>query len=208
MRGRQWSIPAAQHTILQGNSGRKELSMSEYWNSVAHVGLADVQELMAELASPKPAERQHARELLVSVGRPAVGTLIRLLEDSRDLVRGEVVKTLADIGDRSAAPALVGALEDDDGHVRWLAADALIDLGPQAVKPLLSALAYRASSPELLEGAHHILSRLYWHDSPKVVKPVLAALDGPSPQMAVHLAAYSALNTLRSTPGGESPGSP
>ena len=77
-----------------------------------------------------------------------------------------------------------------------MAAQGLIDLGHEALRPLLAVLAYRASSPELLEGAHHVLSRLYWRDSPKLVKPVLAALNGPSPQMAVHLAAYSALNAM------------
>ncbi len=85
------------------------------------------------------------------------------------------------------------------GTCGWAAADALIDLGHEALQPLLSALAYRATSPDLLEGAHHVLSKLYWRDSPKLVKPVLAALDGPAPQMAVHLAAYAALNTIRAS---------
>jgi HEAT repeat protein len=173
--------------------------MSEYRNSMEYAGLADVQDLIAALAGPNPAERQHAREALVAVGRPAVGPLIRVLDDPRSQVRWEAVKALASIGDHAAAPALIGALEDEDWDVRWLAANALIDLGHEAMQPLLSALAYRASSPDLLEGAHHVLSKLYWRDLPKVVRPVLAALDGPSPQMAVHLAAYAALNTIRAS---------
>jgi HEAT repeat protein len=173
--------------------------MSESRNSVEYAGLADLHELIAMLASSNPADRQHARGALIAVGRPAVGALIGLLNDSHPQVRWEAVKALAGIGDRAAAPALIGAMEDDNGDVRWLAANALIDLGHESLQPLLSALAYRASSPDLLEGAHHVLSKLYWRDSPKVVKPVLAALDGPAPQMAVHLAAYSALNAMRSS---------
>jgi HEAT repeat protein len=182
-----------------GNSDREEAAMSEYYNSVEYAGQADVHGMIEALAGTNPIDRQHAREALVAVGRPAVGRLIRLLDDSRSQVRREVVKTLAAIGDSAAAPGLVDAMEDEEVDVRWLAAQALIDLGHEALNPLLAALAYRASSPELMEGAHHVLSRLYWRDSPKVVKPVLAALDGPAPQMAVHLAAYSALNALRTS---------
>jgi HEAT repeat protein len=173
--------------------------MSEYRNSVQYAGLADVQSTIAALRGTNPADRQHARERLIAIGRPAVAPLVRLLDDPHHQVRWEVVKTLAAIGDPAAAPALTEALEDEAADVRWVAAHALIDLGHEAVRPLLSALAYRASSPELLEGAHHVLSRLYWLDSPKLVKPVLAALDGPAPQMAVHLADYSALNTIRAS---------
>jgi HEAT repeat protein len=173
--------------------------MSEYRNSVQYAGLAEVYDLIAALSGKKAADRQHARELLIAVGRPAVGPLVRLLDDADQKVRWEAVKTLAAIGEPAAAPALIEALEDDAADVRWVAAQALIDLGHEALRPLLAALAYRASSPELLEGAHHVLSRLYWRDSPKVVKPVLAALDGPAPQMAVHLAAYFALNAIRTS---------
>ncbi len=173
--------------------------MWEYRNSVEYAGVADIHGLIASLAGASPAERQHAREALASIGRPAVGSLIRLLDDPQWQVRWEAVKTLAAIGDAAAAPALIGAMEDEHGDVRWLAANALIDLGHEALQPLLSALAYRPSSPDLLEGAHHVLNKLYWRDSPKVVKPVLAALNGPAPQMAVHLAAYSALNVMRAS---------
>ena len=126
--------------------------MSEYRNSVEYAGVADIHGLIASLAGASPAERQHAREALASIGRPAVGSLIRLLDDPQWQVRWEAVKTLAAIGDPAAAPALIGALEDEHGDVRWLAANALIDLGHEALQPLLSALAYRASSPDLLEG--------------------------------------------------------
>ena len=173
--------------------------MWEQRNSVGYASEGDVHGLIAALSAANPADRQHARETLVNIGRSAVSSLIRLLDDPHSQGRWEAVKALAAIGDPAAAPALIGALEDEEGDVRWLAANALIDLGHEALQPLLSALAYRQSSPDLLEGAHHVLSKLYWRDSPQVVKPVLAALDGPAPQMAVHLAAYSALNVIRAS---------
>jgi HEAT repeat protein len=173
--------------------------MSDYESSVKYAGAADMHGLIAALGASNPADRQHAREALIRIGRPAVAPLIRLLDAPHPLVRWEAVKTLAGIGDPAAAPALIGAMEDDNRDVRWLAASALIDLGHEAMQPLLSALAYRPSSPDLLEGAHHVLNKLYWRDSPRLVKPVLAALNGPAPQMAVHIAAYAALNAIRAT---------
>ena len=61
--------------------------MSEYRNSVEYVGVADIHGLIVALAGASPAERQHAREALVSIGRPAVGPLIRLLDDPHWQVR-------------------------------------------------------------------------------------------------------------------------
>jgi hypothetical protein len=171
--------------------------MSASFKSVKGPGAADVHDLIEALAGTHPTDRQHAREALVGIGRPAVSSLIRLLDDPRSQVRWEVVKALGAIGDPAAAPALIGALEDEESSVRWLAANGLIDLGHEALQPLLSALAYRPTSPDLIEGAHHVLDKLYWKKAPRIVKPVLAALNGPSPQMAVHVAAYSALNAIR-----------
>jgi HEAT repeat protein len=197
------SIAGPLHTIPLGLSDAKENAMSELVNRLERPTAADIHDLIAALAAANPAERQHAREALVAVGRSAVDPLIRLLDDPHPHVRWQAIKALGAIGDPAAAPALITALEDEEGDVRWLAANGLIDLGHEALQPLLSALAYRASSPDLLEGAHHVLDKLYWRKAPKVVKPVLAALNGPAPQMAVHIAAYAALNALRA--GQEEP---
>ena len=107
--------------------------MSEYRSSVQYAGVADVHGLLAALKATDARDRQHARELLIAVGRPAVGPLVRLLDDPDHRVRWEAVKTLAAIGDPAAAPALIDALEDDAADVRWVAAQALIDLGHEAL---------------------------------------------------------------------------
>ena len=188
-------VPAAYNSL--GHSDAKEDEMSEVINRLERPAAADIHGLIAALADANPAHRQHAREALVAIGRPAVEPLIRLLDDPDPQVRWQAVKALGAIGDAAAAPALIGALEDEESDVRWLAANGLIDLGHEALQPLLSALAYRPSSPDLLEGAHHVLEKLYWRQSPPLVKPILAALNGPAPQMAVHMAAYAALNAIR-----------
>ncbi len=122
--------------------------MSEYRSSVQYAGVADVHGLLAALKATDARDRQHARELLIAVGRPAVGPLVRLLDDPDHRVRWEAVKTLAAIGDPAAAPALIDALEDDAADVRWVAAQALIDLGHEALRPLLSG----AGVPSQLAG--------------------------------------------------------
>jgi HEAT repeat protein len=173
-------------------------------NRVERQSVSDVDGLIAALRTSRPVDRTHAREGLVAIGGPAVDPLIRLLEDSRPHVRWEAVKALGSIGDRAAAPSLVGALEDEDDGIRWLAARGLIALGREALPPLLSALAYRPSSWTLLEGAHHALSGLYERGKlPGLAKPVLAALNGATPQMAVHMAAYVALDAIRAATSSE-----
>jgi HEAT repeat protein len=159
--------------------------------------VAAIHDLIAALTNGSPVDRQHAREALAAIGRLAVDPLIRLLGDHRPHVRWEAVKALGSIADPAAAPALVGALEDEDGDVRWLAAEGLIGLGLEALQPLLSALACGPSSSDLLEGAHHVLYTLDRRRLPSVVKRVLVALAGSTPHMAVHLAAYTALKSLR-----------
>ena len=87
---------------------------------------ADIDSLVAALASPDRVTRQTARETLVDLGHAAVGPTIPLLNDRNDHVRWEAAKTLAEIGDPAAAEALVKTLEDRDAGIRWLAATGLI----------------------------------------------------------------------------------
>jgi HEAT repeat protein len=173
--------------------------MSELLNNPKEAGASDIRGLIAALKGTNPADRQHARDALVALGKPAVAPLVQLLNNPHPQVRWQAVKALDAIGDPAAAPALVAALDDEEGDVRWLAANGLIDLGREALVPLLSALAYHPSSPDLLEGAHHVLYKLHCRNSPRLVKPILAALNGPAPQMAVHLAAYAVLNAVKTS---------
>jgi HEAT repeat protein len=184
--------------MLKGRSDEQEESMSGLANDLERTAVADIHDLIAVLTDTNPVDRKHAREALVSIGKPALDPLIRLLNDHRPHVRWEAVKALGSIGDQVAVPALVGALEDEDGDVRWLAAEGLIDFGLEAVQPLLSALACRSCSSDLLESAHHVLCALNNRRGlSKPVKSVLAALNGTTPRLAIHLAAYRALNAIR-----------
>jgi HEAT repeat protein len=102
--------------------------------------------LMEMLVSKKGVTRQKARKMLVAFGKPAVPSLINILQSSKLYqVRWEAAKTLCAIGDIKAIPSLVKALEDKSMDVAWLAAEALRKLKMAAWPALLNSLIKRRS---------------------------------------------------------------
>ena len=158
---------------------------------------ANVSALVAKLGSRNGMERQHAREALIALGEPAIGTLVAALDADRKVVRWEAAKTFTDLHAPAAAPALVKTLADEEGDVRWLAAEALIGLGEIALIPLLEALMGRTDSVELREGAHHVLHALNHGQLAEIVGPVLTTLECYEPELAVPLSAEQALAKVR-----------
>jgi HEAT repeat protein len=159
---------------------------------------ARILSLAADLASPDPTVRTKARKALVAIGELTVPSLIRLLSHRKPHVRWEAVKALCCIADPLSASALVDALGDRDGDVRWLAAKGVAALGRDGLQPLLAALLQRAKSGWLCEGAHHVCHALVKRKGlGPILRPVLAALEEPEPEVAAPLAAYAALSRLR-----------
>ena len=157
--------------------------------------------LVAELANPDPTVRTKARKTLVAIGTLAVPSLIPLLSHRKPHVRWEAAKALCGIADPLAATALVNALDDRDSDVRWLAAEGVAALGRDGLQPLLAALLQRSRSGWFCEGAHHVCRTLVKKKrlSP-ILRPVLAALEEPEPEVAAPPAAYAALSKLRALP--------
>jgi hypothetical protein len=134
----------------QEPTGTEKLELSSLLNS-----------LMDVLAGKDGAARMKARKALVALGKPAVASLIRALQNSRsDQLRWEAAKALGTIGDSRAIPALMKALEDRDSDVRWVAAEALKKFRKAAWPPLLRALVKTGADSSLLrQGAHHVLRK-------------------------------------------------
>jgi hypothetical protein len=154
--------------------------------------------LMVDLASPDAAVRMKARKALVVIGKPVVPPLIRLLSHRKPHIRWEAAKALGAIADPLAAFALVNALDDRDSDVRWLAAEGVVALGRDGLQPLLAALLERSKSCCMCEGAHHICHTLVKRKKlGPILRPILAALKEPEPEVAVPSAAYAALSKLR-----------
>jgi hypothetical protein len=156
-----------------------------------------IRALIADLRSKDGMLRQRSRQSLVTIGKPAVIFLVKLLRDRNDQVRWEAAKALGEIGDGRAAPALIVALEDEEFDVRWLAAEGLIALGYKGLAPLLKALTERPQSVWLRAGAHHILHDLAKAGLHKRMASLLKTLEGVEPEIEVPPAARKLLNTLR-----------
>jgi HEAT repeat protein len=121
----------------------------------------NLESLINLLISKSAATRMKARKSLVTLGKPAVPSLTRTLQNSKeDHVRWEAAKTLGAIGDVRSIPALVSALEDSDQGVVWLAAEALRKFKKIAWPYLMSALVKSKKDSVLLrQGAHHVLRK-------------------------------------------------
>ena len=152
------------------------------------------------LASTNRQEREGARAALVSVGKPAVPSLLECLDDKRKLVRWEAAKALADLEDPELAPALVRLLQDEESDIRWIAAEGLVALEHDALSPLLSALETGAHSQHLREGAHHVIHELQVWKLVCLLTPLMDALERPAADHAVPPAASALLDALHEQP--------
>jgi HEAT repeat protein len=156
----------------------------------------DVKGLMADLANEDGLVRVRARKALVAIGEPAVGDLVKALQDRQEWVRWEAAKTLSQIGSPAATQALIDALEDKMFDVRWISAEGLIAIGRDAVPPLLHRLLERADSYRIREGVHHVLHEIEDRDVKEIVGPVISALENYAPTVEVPLTAEKALDKL------------
>ncbi len=163
--------------------------------------IENIPALVAALAHDDPVERNHTREALVAIGKPAVKYLVKLMSDHRSHVRWEAAKALGPIGDPAAAQALVNALEDEDTDVRWLAAAGMITLGCSGLEPLLVALIDRPDSIWLRDGAHHVFHDLVGKLPFQLARRMLDVLDQPEPELAVPQVANESLNALKTLLG-------
>jgi HEAT repeat protein len=164
--------------------------------SVSKAAKATIKSLIADLASKDGVVRVKARQQLVAHKKRSVAPLIRTLSNENDWVRWEAAKALSQIGNQKAIQALLEALSDKQFEVRWLAAEGLIRIGRKAVVPLMEALVKHSDSYWLREGIHHVLHDINRGKIRKVLRPVLAALEGPEPSLEVPQAAQAALDAL------------
>jgi HEAT repeat protein len=120
----------------------------------------EIEELIKIFYSKDGIQRKKARYDLVKIGKPAIKYLSSLLNEPKEYVRWEAIKTLSQISNSESIPILIKALENDDFDVRWMAAEGLIDIGKESIKPLLKSLIGNSNSIFLLEGVHHVLKEL------------------------------------------------
>lgn len=158
----------------------------------------DIESLMDKLASKNGMTRQKARESLVVLGKPAVPSLIKALQNSTsDHVRWEAAKALGAIRDTSSIPPLVEALTDSNSDVTWLAAEALSIFKKTAWPALMNALLKDDPDSGLLyHGAHHVLLNQKEDGFNDLLADLMKALKG-SLSESVMVAAYEILERMK-----------
>jgi HEAT repeat protein len=159
----------------------------------------NLKSLMDLLASKNGATRMKARKSLVIMGKPAVSSIIRILQNSKqDHVRWEAAKTLGAIGDIRSIPALVSALEDSDQGVVWLAAEALGKFKKIAWPPLLRALVKSEKDSVLLrQGAHHVLRKQKEDGFNDLLATLRTALESSTASESTPFAASNLLKRMK-----------
>ncbi len=159
----------------------------------------NIESLMDMLASKNSATRQKARKSIVVLGKPAVPSLIRALQNSKlDHLRWEAAKTLGAIGDVRSIPSLVKALEDSDIDVAWLAAEALRKFKRAAWSALLHALTKSGKdSVSLRNGAHHVLRNQKEDGFNDLLKVLLAALKSNAAPESTTIAANELFKRMK-----------
>lgn len=159
----------------------------------------EIESFMESLRSRDGATREMARKSLVSVGKPAVLSLTRALQNSgSDQFRWEAAKTLGEIGDSSGIPVLVSALEDRNHDVAWLAAEALKKFRKNAWLPLLRAVVKKGSDSVLLrQGAHHVLRDQNEAGFGNLIKSLVKALESGSVRESSAIAAHGILKRMK-----------
>jgi vesicle coat complex subunit len=106
-------------------------------------------------------QQQQALKSLVSIGKPAVQSLIAALQHQNPEVRAQAATALAQIGDDAAPalPALSRALQDKDQKVRGAAVEAFGSIGKRAMIPYLVAN-LKHENASVRYNAAHGLTRL------------------------------------------------
>lgn len=146
-----------------------------------------IEQNMPKLMDKNGLVRQKARKKLVDIGVPAVDYLAEFETHPKGIARWEAVKALSQIHDPITAPLLLNALEDSNEDVRWLAAEGLAALNEEGLNALLAALISRKRTIYLLEGAHHILTRLRSKIEKPIINELLQILDHPDAELKLPL---------------------
>ena len=158
-----------------------------------------VRSLINMLSSKDGVIRQKARNSLVTMGRPAVSSLIRALRHSGSVqVRWEAAKALGAIGDNRSIPALVNTLTDSNFDVAWVAAEALRKFKKAAWPELMRALMKNIPDSGLLyQGAHHVLRGQREEGYEASLYTLMQALEGSRLSESTIVAAHEILERLK-----------
>lgn len=136
-----------------------------------------ISELIRKLEGKNGLTRKEAREELVSMNTKILPYLHKLTKVNQDVLRWEVCKTIADIGDIFSVFELMRLLNDSKSDIRWVAAEGLINIGRKSVPYLLKEIILSNDSLYIREGVHHVLRELFTKQEKSQFHSLLKSLE-------------------------------
>lgn len=161
----------------------------------------NIEELIAKLADSDGIQREKARNELVEIGGiDVVRALIIAINDHRPEVRFEAAKALIALGDPIAASALAHHLHDVDGDIRRLVAGGMAKLGKDALMTTLTSAIHYASDSGFCEAAHQAFQEFKKYGvHPELMDSLISACEDDEPGVSLPVAAFNALEAIRSS---------
>jgi len=103
--------------------------------------LADIESLVKKLRSNIVFKQKKAALQLITIGEPAVSSIIELIKDKKWYARKMAAFTLGEIKSKDAVSVLISSLDDKHPDVRSQAANALVIIGDKsAIQPFKDRL--------------------------------------------------------------------
>ncbi len=129
--------------------------------------------LIELLADEQQEVRKSAEDALANIGEPAVGPLVKIMNDPDEnyLSRESAIGALGKIGEPAVEP-LIKALDNLDLELRAMVAHSLREIGGPAVDSLIQAL--EDDDPQVRARAAEALSRI---NDERIVEPLTKALN-------------------------------
>ncbi|MEJ2544325.1 MAG: HEAT repeat domain-containing protein [Calditrichaceae bacterium] len=118
-----------------------------------------IRENIHKLADNDGLVRETARNLLISIGSPAIDYLFEMISHPDVIARWEALKILIEIKDPNIIPLLINALDDNSSGIRWLAAEGLAALGKEAFLAMLTALSAYPDTVSLRKGVKLVMMK-------------------------------------------------
>ncbi len=118
-----------------------------------------IRENILKLADIDGSVRENARNLLISLGSPAIDYLFEMLSHPDVIARWETLKILIEINDPDIIPLLINALDDSNSAIRWLAAEGLAAMGEDAFLAMMNALSSYPDTVSIRKGLKHVMMK-------------------------------------------------
>lgn len=156
----------------------------------------EIKELIQKFSCTAPAECDAIRTILMRIGTPAVPALVEVFKTRELDEKIQAAKTLAAIGEKQSLIMLIESLRNDDFEIRYAAIQGLPSAGEKAVIPIMRGIIDYGNETYFRAGVHAVLHRIAEQGYVRLLKPMLAALEGPQPEYTTPLTAYEVLKKV------------